>query len=88
MSKAFDSINHEIILAKLKNVGLSYDKLPVVNGVPRGSTLGLLLFSTYETIYGRASSSVPQSHMLMTLNYFCFSISIPQVLQYLTLMEI
>ena len=40
------------------------------------------------TIFRLASRSVPQSHTLMTLNYFYPFISITQVLQWLILMVI
>ena len=104
MSKAFDSINHDILLAKLENVGVSSsclswfksylseryqaarvnstlsDKLPVVSDVPQGSILGSLLFSIYVN---DLPSSVPQSRTSMTLNYFCSSISMAQVLHWL-----
>ena len=112
MSKAFDSINHEILLAKLKHVGVSSSCLSWYKVILVRDIKQYVLIRPYQinylslvvclkvvylarcclvfmlTICRLASRSVPQSHTLMTLNYFYPFIPITQVLQWLILMVI
>ena len=78
LSKAFDSINHKLLLQKLENLNVNHDSIKYIKSYLENRNQ-ITKFSNFISNEEKIKSGVPQGSILGPLLFLCFVNDLPQI---------